>query len=1152
MMPACKCLGCDPSAKCDCPEVVTDTQYDDYGNVVQVGTSGSALAAGSLVVQQYAIDDTNWQLGLLVSRIEYADEAQTQILRQDRFTYDPVTRQVATQQRWDNVAGRWLQTQYAHDSFGNLISSTDPTGSVKNTVFEAEYNTFPISETVSPSAGTILTQGFCYEPAFGRCTIVTDPAGAVRSRTIDGLGRTVAEARTSPDGTMVEVTRFNWTWERGMLCQQSSRRLDWAAGTWTTERNFVDGLGRTVRTERDPAEGSEPIVVETSFNARGLRLTQDLPFIDSAARLSASWTYDAFGRVVSATTPAANGTAMVTTTAYPAVDTVQTTVAVGTPYTRTTTIRYGIAGGGHVPLMRQDNAGGVTTYVYDGLGHLLSLADPAGIVTNAAFDTLGRQVKTWIATQDKTISATSITYNDLERTAVETAATGSLMLVRDGFQRVIEKRTGSGAVTQFVYDEADMPYAVGRLSTVELPSGDILRYGYDADGNVSTRHVTIDGTTSIFEESFGPDGLRQRLLFPDGSVQTNSYGPSGKLSSVDFAGAGGQDSRVLAYSGFDAFDNPANVTLGNGVSSLVGYDAYGRLASMRVTDETGSALFVDGIERAPTDAVVALGPPSVQQQFGYDPVGRLQSANGGVPPVARSYAYDLSGNCVSSAGTQITYEAYSPVTGVGADPFVAGYDDDGSLVRLERDGQAIIYEYDDEQQLLSVGTDASPGMASFTYDHAGRRLTKTENGIVTWYVGPEYEIVRFTDGSIQHSCIVGERGTRDYIVTTADHGSPAALAGVPALGVAYFICDHLHSVRVVLDAAGAVCGRVDYDPFGAILDIVGTTGFRYSFSGREFDQVARAYYFGARYYDPRLQRFLTPDDQLGGRLTDRDTCNTYAYVSNDPASLIDLTGHSWGDFIGQVVLDVAAVTGGVALLAVTGGAANIGGSTLIGAGIGGLAYDIKAAATGKGGSTNWVAWGIQVGIGAATGLLTGGVAVGAGSALTTAGIQGVARGCAIAGIMAVTGSGVAMSSTAANNAISGTSLTSGLGMAGVSGAVIGLMGGGLSVAMATAGASSAAMAGEEAVAPNVVGGANMAGALDDAPGGAIDGPPEVNQPAVRPYWRNFKNDLYWKMDGEGNWNGFSWAPVHDSSPRLIFGSLRSIVMSSMPDFGKTF
>ncbi len=52
-------------------------------------------------------------------------------------------------------------------------------------------------------------------------------------------------------------------------------------------------------------------------------------------------------------------------------------------------------------------------------------------------------------------------------------------------------------------------------------------------------------------------------------------------------------------------------------------------------------------------------------------------------------------------------------------------------------------------------------------------------------------------------------------------------------------------------------------------------------------------YYHARYYDPRLGRFLSPDS-MGVSLGNPQTLNRYAYVGNNPLNHTDPTGHCGG------------------------------------------------------------------------------------------------------------------------------------------------------------------------------------------------------------------------------------------------------------------
>ncbi|RPI74910.1 MAG: RHS repeat-associated core domain-containing protein [Desulfobacteraceae bacterium] len=49
------------------------------------------------------------------------------------------------------------------------------------------------------------------------------------------------------------------------------------------------------------------------------------------------------------------------------------------------------------------------------------------------------------------------------------------------------------------------------------------------------------------------------------------------------------------------------------------------------------------------------------------------------------------------------------------------------------------------------------------------------------------------------------------------------------------------------------------------------------------------FYYGARYYDPALGRFITPDSVMTG--LDSQALNPYSYCENNPATLVDPSGH---------------------------------------------------------------------------------------------------------------------------------------------------------------------------------------------------------------------------------------------------------------------
>jgi insecticidal toxin complex protein TccC len=107
----------------------------------------------------------------------------------------------------------------------------------------------------------------------------------------------------------------------------------------------------------------------------------------------------------------------------------------------------------------------------------------------------------------------------------------------------------------------------------------------------------------------------------------------------------------------------------------------------------------------------------------------------------------------------------------------------------------------------------------------------------------------------------------------------------------YSLGDHLGSSAVELDQQGQVLSRETYYPFGGTATWLAHSKsagdyktIRYS--GKEMD-VSGLYYYGARYYAPWLQRWVSADPA-----GDVDGLNVYVMVGNNPLTNIDPDGRA--------------------------------------------------------------------------------------------------------------------------------------------------------------------------------------------------------------------------------------------------------------------
>ena len=116
-----------------------------------------------------------------------------------------------------------------------------------------------------------------------------------------------------------------------------------------------------------------------------------------------------------------------------------------------------------------------------------------------------------------------------------------------------------------------------------------------------------------------------------------------------------------------------------------------------------------------------------------------------------------------------------------------------------------------------------------------------------------------------------------------------ALSNVTAYEIFYYHSDSLGSPVAITDGNGSVVWRTDYKPFGQSLNEVSEDGVNnYQYNAKEKDDSG-LFYYGARYYDADLGRFVTADT-IGGNIKTPQTLNRYVYTLNNPLKFIDPTG----------------------------------------------------------------------------------------------------------------------------------------------------------------------------------------------------------------------------------------------------------------------
>ena len=106
----------------------------------------------------------------------------------------------------------------------------------------------------------------------------------------------------------------------------------------------------------------------------------------------------------------------------------------------------------------------------------------------------------------------------------------------------------------------------------------------------------------------------------------------------------------------------------------------------------------------------------------------------------------------------------------------------------------------------------------------------------------------------------------------------------------YYHPDHLGSSSYITNLDGEVSQHIEYVPFGEVFieERNNTWNTPYLFNAKEFDEETGLYYYGARYYEPRLSLWMSVD-----RFAEKYPATSgYNYAINNPVRYIDINGDS--------------------------------------------------------------------------------------------------------------------------------------------------------------------------------------------------------------------------------------------------------------------
>jgi RHS repeat-associated protein len=498
---------------------------------------------------------------------------------------------------------------------------------------------------------------------------------------------------------------------------------------------------------------------------------------------------------------------------------------------------------------RSNAVGNTWTYQYDSRDNMVETVDANGQIVRSTYDELSRLTEMELIESDGVTREDTVTfgYDALGQSTSATNRDSNLAWSYDAANRV---ETAETVVT---------------AGTVQPAV--VLTHSYDAVGNrTGLTHgpdaVIVDGTWSYLHDG---NGNLTRVALPTSEHVDLFYDPAERLTRITSANTA--EMQVLYETLTGRLGRIAHTL---GAATLAGFDygfdTDGTITSIADAGGTRTFTYDETLQLTGGGYPTATEPRS--ESYAYDPEGNRTSSH-----LSGFYEHDGANRLIEDADACYAYDANGNLESKTARVGVAGCI-----------GAVTEYSWDVLNRLTRIDN-ADGSYAAYRYDAQGRRIEKDVNGALTRYVYDGDAILLEYDGG-------------DVLQARYSHGEeidqPLAMArdtnADGQLGAAerfFYHTDHLGSVRLLTDAAGAVANRYDYDAFGNWEDTsYETIANPFGFTARERDAESGLMFYRARYYDPKIGRFIS-EDPIGFEASD---ANLYRYVFNNPVTFIDPSG----------------------------------------------------------------------------------------------------------------------------------------------------------------------------------------------------------------------------------------------------------------------
>ncbi len=478
------------------------------------------------------------------------------------------------------------------------------------------------------------------------------------------------------------------------------------------------------------------------------------------------------------------------------------------------------------------------------------------------YDARGRLIKENEADQ----KTTTLTYNLKGLLSTRTLPSGiTFTYSYDGLDRLIELKSGDGKVHyQYIYERGNDPIEIH-----DLVQNTLLKRSYNLFGELVDE---INPLGVHLKWDYDEIGRCSSLVLPDASSLKYAYKGS-HLSSIYRLNKNGETLYKHQYTKFDET---------------------GKVAEHSHIFDLGTTEIAHDLLERPTHSL----SPWIQQSHSYGPSGLVMDVQNTLTG-NKLYTYDPLNQLTQegedhytfdSMGNRAEYEV-NPCNQVLQTPLsTLTYDPDGNPKEKITSGKAVQYTYDPLGRLTSI-LYPNTKKIEYSYDPLSRLLAKQVFLFKNKQWIPENKVLYLYDQEIEIGTLDAKGTILELkVVGLGIKGDIGAAVAIELNNKIYLpLHDFSGHIIALITQTGKIEEFYKINAFGQEVTTSSLNPWR--FASKRSDEGL--IFFGLRFYDPSLGRWLTPDPSGFA-----DGPNLYAYVHNSPLNRLDLFGLDASDIFG--------------------------------------------------------------------------------------------------------------------------------------------------------------------------------------------------------------------------------------------------------------